>query len=193
LKRITIEWWFALSPAWKQAFAETFFRHPNEPTSTELAQLFQCNALRVAGPTAPYPNMSFELEDLSGISQLHNVEILVIIHQKLGSINELNALQKLKSLFINNNHIESLDGIENLTSLSQLYAQHNRIASILPVEQLINLQEFYIHDNLLNSLEGLTEIHAERLEHFFCKPNDHLKQKEIIRVERELGIRCRSL
>ena len=137
--------------------------------------------------------MSFELEDLSGISQLYNVEILVIIHQKLGSINELNALQKLKSLFINNNHIESLDGIENLTGLSQLYAQHNRIASILPIEQLINLQECYIHDNHLNSLEGLTEIHAERLEHFFCKPNADLKQKEVIRVERELGIRCRSL
>ena len=182
-----------MSSTWKNAFAETFFRHTNEPTSAELAQLFECHALRFAGPTAPYPNMSFELEDLSGISQLHNIEILVVIHQKLRSIAELTALQQLKSLFINNNNIESLHGIESLTGLHQLYAQHNRIVSILPVEQLIHLQEFYIHDNLLNSLEGLTEAHAERLEQFFCKPNDGLKQKEIIRIERNLGIRCRSL
>ena len=34
---------------------------------------------------------------------------------------------------------------------------------------------------------------GEKLEYFFCKPNDNLKQKEILRIERELGIRCRSL
>lgn len=167
--------------------------HNNEPTSTELAQLYHCNVLRLAGPTAPYPNMSFELEDLTGIAALHNLEILVVVHQKIRAVKELGGLHTLKSLFVNNNCIESLEGIENLTGLQQVYAQHNRISSLLPLQSLHNLQELYIHNNLLYSLEGLTEEHAEKLEFLFCKPNEDLKQKELIRVERELGIRCRSL
>jgi Leucine-rich repeat (LRR) protein len=190
---IVARWWQHLSTRWKQALAETVFKNNIEPTSTELAQVYHCNVLRFAGPTAPYPNMSFELEDLAGISELHNLEILVVVHQKLRSVKELRGLHQLKSLFINNNSIESLAGIENLTGLQQLYAQHNLIGSILPVQALLNLQELYVHDNRLNSLEGLTEEHAEKLEHLFCKPNDQLKQKELIRVERDLGIRCKSL
>lgn len=192
-KPIDAAWWQSLAPAWKQAFAETFFKHNNEPAPAELAQLYECRALRFAGPTASYPNMSLELEDCSGLKQLCQLEILVIIHHKIRHLADLSGMENLKSLFINHNRVEALDGIEQLTGLTQLYVQHNRIRSLLPVRQLVHLRECYVHDNELQSLEGLTEAHAETLEHFFCKPNPALKQKEMLRIERELGIRCRSL
>ena len=96
-------------------------------------------------------------------------------------------------IFLFNNKITSLEGIENLTQLSQRYIQSNKIVSLVELSNLVNLEELYVNDNLIASLEGLTEGHADKLEKFFCKPNDQLKPKELLRVERELGIRCRSV
>lgn len=182
-----------MSPEWKQAFAETFFHHTNEPTPGELAQLFASQALRFAGPRAAYPNMRFELADLSGVAALTNLTVLVVIHHCVETITEVQALTHLKALFLLDNRIKSLAGIEDLLSLEQLYVQLNQIDSLKPVERLTNLKELYVHDNPLSSLEGLTEAHSEKLEGLFCKPNDTLKQKELLRVERELAIRCRSI
>lgn len=188
-----LAWWHGLSVQWKQAFAETVFHHSNEPSPAELAQLHAAPALRFAGPQAPYPNMSFELNDLSGIAALTNLQILVIVFQQLESVAELQALTNLKSLFMYNNCIRSLNGIENLTALEQLYVQGNQVNSLRPIENLTRLKELYVNDNRLSSLEGLTEEHAGALEIFFCKPNAGLKQKELLGIERELGIRCRGL
>ena len=190
---LPVSWWHALTPSWKEAFAQTCFKHNNEPTSAELEQVYAASALRFVGPLAPYPNMSFELEDISGILALENLEILVLTHHRLENISDILQLARLKSLFLNNNKITSLHGIEGLTDLRQLYVQHNRIPSLLPVAGLIKLEELYVHDNLLDSLQGITEAHSEKLERLFCKPNVGLKQKELIRIEREFGIRCRSV
>lgn len=188
-----ISWWRQLSPPWQKAFAETCFNHYNEPTPLELAQLFQAPALRFAGPSAPYPNMSFELEDLSGLSQLTQLEVLVVIHHKIEEIEALKELKGLKSLFLYNNAIKNLSGIEPLTKLEQLYVQVNAIESMEPLRMLVNLRELYIHDNKISSLEGITEQHANSLEQFFCKPNENLKKKDMVILENTLGIRCRSL
>jgi hypothetical protein len=185
------DWWKNLEPLWKQAFAVTLFKHPDEPTQEELALVYNAPALRFAGPEAPYPNMSFELTNLSGISLLPNLEILVVTHHKIVFLKELENLQNLKSLFLFNNQIKNLEGIETLKNLEQLYVQCNQIESIQPIEKLINLKEVYVNGNRLSSLEGLTEQHSDNSINFFCKPNELLKQKEIIRVERELGIVCR--
>ncbi|MES2649671.1 MAG: leucine-rich repeat domain-containing protein [Bacteroidota bacterium] len=190
---LSVSWWHALSSSWKQAFAETCFRHNGEPNLLELEQVYSAPALRFAGPGAPYPNMSLELEDLSGLKALNNLEILVFTHHRLKNVAGIEHLFGLKSLFLNNNQINNLQGIEGLTVLRQLYVQHNYISSIHPIAGLVHLEELYIHDNLLDSLEGITDEHAEKLDKLICKPNEGLKQKELIRVEREFGIRCRSL
>ncbi|HUC79989.1 MAG TPA: leucine-rich repeat domain-containing protein [Flavisolibacter sp.] len=190
---IDIDWWRQLSQQWKNTFAETCFGHTNEPTPTELAQLFAAPALRFAGPRAPFPNMSFALTDLSGISHLTNLEVLVVIHHELEAIEEVKNLAKLKALFLLDNKISSLQGIENLKGLEQLYVQINRIESLQPVEGLTNLKDLFVQNNKLTSLQGLTEQHADKLHMFVCKPNDGLSPKELMRVERELYIRCRNL
>jgi hypothetical protein len=186
-------WWRRLSQPWKNAFAEVFFKHSNEPTSEELAQLFASPALRLAGPEAPHANMSFTLTDLSGIKDMVNLHVLVVIYHELENIDALAPLTNLKAVFLHNNRIKSLRGIESHFGLEQLYLQFNEIESIREVEKLTNLRELYIHDNRLSSLEGLTEAHSDHLKRLVCLPNESLKQKELIRVERELYIRCHGL
>jgi Leucine-rich repeat (LRR) protein len=184
-------WWQQLEPQWKEAFGLIATGHQNEPTNAELETIFTIPTIRLAGPTAPFPNMQFELTNLSGLQYLSNLSIVIITHHKIEDIEALSHLSNLKSLFLFNNSIKSLHGIEGLIQLEQLYVQCNEITSIKPIEQLINLKEFYIIDNRIETLDGLTEKHSDKLTMFMCRPNERLSQKEIIRAENELGIICR--
>ena len=186
-----LDWWNQLELQWQQAFKAAVLRHSNEPTPAELDVLYNIQTIRLTGPTAPFPNMQAELTNLSGIEQISKLEILIVTHHKIVTIGELRNLPHLKSLFLFNNSITSLEGIEALTNLEQLYVHCNEISSIKPIEGLINLREFYVNDNCISSLDGLTEKHSDKLLKFACLPNEQLKQKEIIRAERELGIICR--
>jgi len=188
-----LDWWKHLEPQWQEAFKASVLKHSDEPGPDELAALYNLQTIRLAGPTAPFPNMPFELTNLSGIQHLANLSIVIITHHQISNLDVLRNLPQLKSLFLFNNSITSLEGIESLTLLEQLYVQCNKIASLQPIEHLVNLKELYINDNCIDSLEGLTEKHSEKLRMFMCLPNEQLKQKEIIRVERELGIICRGL
>lgn len=188
-----LQWWMQLEPQWRAAFGFAFFNHANQPLADELENLWQTSILRFAGPRAPYPNMNFELTNCSGLKGLSNVEILVLTNHRIDSISELTDMLRLKSLFVNNNNIQRLDGVESLINLEQLYAQINNIDSIEPIQTLKHLKEVYVSLTNLRNLNGLTRKQAASLKQFYCLPNDNLTNKEIMRVERNLGIRCRSL
>ncbi len=188
---INQEWWESLSPQWRQAFSLCVLQKQTAPTTDDFAIIDNLEVLRIAGPTAPYPNFNIELTDLSGITMLSNLQILVVSHCAIESIQEVASLKKLKSLFLFNNKISSLKGIESLTQLEQLFVNSNELVSIEEVEPLLNLQQLNVADNRLTSLKGMVPAHEEKLKNFYCKPNELLRQKEIIYVERELGIICR--
>jgi Leucine-rich repeat (LRR) protein len=185
------QWWESLSPQWQQAFSLAILKKDNPPTEEDLEGILNMTVLRLAGPTAPHPNCNLELTDLSGVAALKNLQILIVSHHALSGIREVAELPALKSLFVFNNRITSLQGIEALEQLEQLYVNSNELSSIKEVTSLPNLLELFVNDNRLISLEGLTEIHADNLKKFICMPNQLLKPKEILRVERDLGILCR--
>lgn len=186
-------WWRQLEPQWRAALQLAFLGHTNVPDDEELERLWQTPALRFAGPKAPYPNLNFELTNCSGLAGMCNLEILVLTNHALETINEVADMPDLKSLFVNNNALSSLSGIESLAKLEQLYAQVNRIDSLEPLRHLTNLREVYVSFNALTTLDGLTRKHVRAMKAFFCLPNEHLTDRDVIRVERNLGIRCRSI
>ncbi len=187
-------WWDGLSDAWKQAFNEVALRRSStEPLGEEmLLTVFTSPNHRFAGPTAPYPNMSFELEDMSGLLGLPNLELAVVIHQKLTHLRDAASFSNLRSLFIHNNQITSLEGLEKLTQLKEVYCNVNMIDSLKPCAELTNLHTLYCNYNLISDLEGIGEQHADTLEHFYCMPNPNLKESVAMRFEREVGIRCKK-
>ena len=186
-------WWLELEPQWQAAFQAVFFGHTNQPTDEELENLWQTPVLRFAGPNAPYSNMRFELTNCSGLQGMNRLETLILTNHQIESIRDLAHLPHLKSLFVNDNAIRSLAGIEGLGQLEQLYAQNNKIDSLEPMRSLTQLREVYAGINALTTLNGLTRKHAHSLKAFFCLPNEHLTDRDIIHAERNLGIRCRSL
>lgn len=187
-------WWATLSKPWKQAFNEITIRKSSDkdlPIEI-LHQIWTAPALRFTGPSAPFPNMSFVLDNLDGVLALKKLEIFVFTFQALRDLKDLKHLPQIKSLFVFNNQIQSLNGIEDLINLQELYVQVNQVDSIKPVEKLTELHTLYCCDNLLTSLEGVGEQHL-KLETFFCLPNPALPRGEALRVEREFGIQCRKL
>ena len=94
-------WWLQLEPQWQLAFQETVLGHKNAPTDDELQNIGSLTVLRLVGPSAPFPNMTFELTNLSGLSHLTNLEMLFVTHHAIHSLKELEKLDKLTKLFIN--------------------------------------------------------------------------------------------
>ena len=186
-------WWNGLSDAWKQAFNEVALRRSStEPLDeTMLMNVFTSPNHRFAGPKAPYPNMSFELTDMSGLMGLPNLEIAVVTFHKLTHIREAANFKNLRSFFVYNNDITSLEGIETLVDLQELYFNVNKVSSLQPLATLTNLKTVYCNYNQISSLEGIGEAHAENLENFFCLPNP-VKDAVAMRFEREVGIRCKK-
>ena len=186
-------WWTLLEPQWKMAFQIAVLNHHNAPSDEDLEILFNTKVLRLAGPTAPYPNINFELTNLSGIQQLNYLEILVVSHHHLISIREVENLTELKSLFLFNNEITSLEGVENLKKLEQLYVHCNKISNLTPLKSLTQLKEIYVNFNELSSFEGITKHHEKHLKMFFCLPNDKISFKDVMQFERKMGIKCAGL
>jgi Leucine-rich repeat (LRR) protein len=189
-----LSWWNTLSDAWKCAFNETMLRRTTTdcPEEQDVFNIYQCQTLRLAGPTAPYPNMTFELEDLSGLKGLPNVNIVIVTFHKLVSLAELSGLKQITSLFLHNNQITSLAGIEDLENLGEIYFNVNQVTSLLPLSHLTNLHTVYCNYNRLTSLEGIGEQHRPKLKNFICLPNDSIAESEVINMERDLGIRCKK-
>ena len=166
-------WWSGLSSPWKKAFNEAYLRQTSEdPLSDELMHtLWNAPALRFAGPTAMHPNMSFELEDLSGVAALTNLTILVVVHQRITSLAPLAALTNLQSLFVFNNQLTDISPVTKLPHLKELYFQNNLVESLLPLEHLTGLKTIYCNYNRITSLEGIGEQHADTLNQLICLPN----------------------
>ncbi len=187
-------WWSQCSDLWKRAFNEVALKRDSTEALPDemLLIIYHSPAHRFAGPKAPYPNMSFEVDDLSGLVGLPNIEVLVVTFQQLTHIQEIKHMPSVRSLFVHDNHITSLEGIEALPDLQELYIQGNEITSLLPLAGLTQLKTLYCTDNLFSSLEGVGPEHADNLENFFCLPNPNLKDKTVFAFEQKVGIRCRK-
>jgi len=189
------QWWNGLETQWKMAFNEGLFGvGPTlEPPKDEflIMMLTRVDKIRLTGPLAVAPNLSFRLTNLSGVQGLTNLNFLTVSNCEIESLKPLSNLRKLKHLFLNNNRITSLKGIERLTHLEDLYVNVNEITDLKPLKKLTNLKNTYVNYNKLISLEGIHTGHAKNLRNFYVEPNEDLPHKEIIRLQLQEGILCK--
>jgi Leucine Rich repeats (2 copies) len=183
-------WWNGLTFKWQKAFDEGMFKNNDAPpTDDQLWSLWNQPVVRLAGPTALFPNISFELDDLSGIKDLVNIEILVVVNQNISTIKEISGLKNLKSLFLFSNRLISVEGVETLTNLTEFYLNDNKITSLQPLSGLVNLTKIYCAKNKLENFDGIGTQH-KALTNFHCLPNDGVWNSEIMKFENETRIRC---
>jgi hypothetical protein len=76
----------------------------------------------------------------------------------ISSIEGLDSLVELKTLFLNNNQIANLKGLENLHYLEHLILSGNKISKIGALASLSNLKTLIIDKNHLTGIEGLEHL-----------------------------------
>jgi len=183
-------WWSALSSNWQKAFLDTCNGHDTE--LNPFLELIQIRSVfRFAGPRAPYPNMDFEISDISGIVDLLNIEILVLTHHQIKDLKGIDKLKNLKSLFILDNQIQNLEPLQFCANLEELYFQNNEVISLEPLARLDRLHTIYACDNKIENLSGIHKNHT-RLKNFIVRPNEQLPYSEILKFELETGIECKK-
>ncbi|GJM36510.1 MAG: hypothetical protein DHS20C18_55110 [Saprospiraceae bacterium] len=190
------KWWEDLEIQWKMAYNEAVFgKGPTlEPPKDDelMILLIQADTLRFAGPLAHHPNVTTPLTNLSGLIPLYHLNYLSITNMLFTSVKELAPFTKLKYLFIYDNQIKSLEGIEKMTELEELYVQNNHLTDLSQIKNLVKIKTLYVTGNKLTKINGLTKKHADNIKKFYVQPNENLPDKEIIRVQNELGIICRQ-
>ncbi|TXF90466.1 leucine-rich repeat domain-containing protein [Neolewinella aurantiaca] len=190
------QWWSGLEAQWKQAFNEGVLQLGNiqdVPGDDDLLYLFQdAENIRLAGPRAPHPNLSFELTNLSGIAAMQKLSFLSVTEGALTSVSELAGLQNLTSLFVQNNRLTSLSGIEGNKNLVNLYAQGNAITSLEPIRNLTKIQILSVAGNELESLEGITPAHTDEMRQCLVLPNEKLRDRDILKLQNECQIIARK-
>ena len=189
-------WWKDLELQWKMAYNEVVFgMGPTaEPPHDDhlMLLLLQIDTLRFAGPTAMHPNVTTPLTNLSGLIPLYHLRYLSFTHMPITGVTELERHTELRHLFLQHNRITSLNGIAKATKLETLYVQHNCLTSLNPVRGMTELTSLYVTHNRLSTLDGITEKHADQLRKCYVMPNEQLPHREIIRLQNEAGILCRT-
>jgi len=186
-------WWAGLTQLWKVAFNEVYQKKSSDDILPDelLHSIWNSSVLRFAGPKAMHPNISFELTDLSGITPLTSITILIAINHSISSLDEIRHFKQLESLFIFNNKLTSLEPVSDFINLKELYVHNNQIESLKALENLTQLHSLYCNNNRISGLEGIGIQHEPKLTQLICRPNELLREKSIMEFERETGIRCR--
>lgn len=184
------KWWNSLTPKWQRAYEESVFKTDN-PTDAQLWEFWNAPVFRMAGPSALFPNVSFELDDLSGVVDLDHLEILVFSNMNITNLAGIEKLTKLKSLFVFSNLLTSIEGVESLKELKEFFCNDNKITSLQPLAGLVHLEKVHCAKNSLESFEGIGKQHT-KLTEFISLPNDGVWSSEIMRFETETRIRCKK-
>ena len=186
------KWWSDLEAQWQLAYNEAVFgqgpvfKPPHDDALMVL--LVRADTLRFAGPLAHRPNMTTVLTNLSGLIPLYHLTYLSLSNTEITNLKALKRHTKLEHLFVYENKLESLEGIEGMRNLKNLYFQNNRITSLKPLKNLTKLEIVYASTNQITSFDGLTEKHADNIRDFYGIPNEHIRDRDIIKFQNSRGI-----
>ena len=185
-------WWSSLSTHWKSVFFETgaIRGNPESISDAELTACYQSPVLRIVGPDGSNSNYSGGLLDLEGLRGLYHLEYLFVMHCGLETLAGIEDLVYLKALYLQNNRLTEFQAIRKMTQLQELHISNNQITSLAPLKYCKSLHKVYCENNFITSLDGLEPDHEKYLRVFKCRPNEHLPQREIIRVQNTYGILC---
>lgn len=98
------------------------------------------------------------LNNLSGIEYLTNIEELYLDNNSLVEIHSLASLTNLKILHLQRNSIEDISPLTGLSNLRELSLNGNRVSSLQPLNGLTNLEKLYFIDNNITDISPLKSL-----------------------------------
>jgi Leucine-rich repeat (LRR) protein len=186
-------WWNSISTEWQRAFNQVYCNNDAlDMVSEELfAIISTTEVVRFVGPEATYPNMNFKLSDLSGLSELYNVKLLIAMNHGIKSIAEIQALTNITALFLNDNEIEDITAVSKFSNLKEFYFPNNLVTSLIPLENLTKLETISCGGNKLNDFTGISLDHEKSITNFYFHPNPNITNRQILEFEYHFGIKVK--
>lgn len=103
------------------------------------------------------------LSDLTPISQLTNLETLVLFNHNISNLTPISSLVNLRTLRLEVNRIEDIAPLANLRKLESLQIDENLISDLTPLSGLTELKTLWISKNKIadiSPLKGLKHLRA---------------------------------
>ena len=107
---------------------------------------------------------------------------LDISGSNITSLDGIENLVHLTTLYCYSNELRSLNGIENLVNLTTLHCSHNQLTSLSGIQNLVNLTTLFCSDNQLTSLNGIENlVHLTNL-YYENNPINHIPPNLVRRL-----------
>lgn len=99
---------------------------------------------------------------LEGIEQLSELKTLFLSFNQIQNIDPLASLYKLKTLYINGNQISDISALSGLSNLTSLSMQKNDIYDISALNQIDTLKNLNVRKNLIQDFSALDDLDLEK-------------------------------
>lgn len=166
-----INWWTALTPAWKSAFTQ-FASLPATPSSESLHRLSQSRSLSFSnnpGLSALDPLSAFKrirhlqiessmVRDISPLSGLSSLETLILSQNPIEDLGPISNLRELVHLELDNTLVENLDPLVPLRKLQVLNCNGSQVRTLKPLEYLDALSQLDISNTDVRSLSPIDDL-----------------------------------
>lgn len=100
---------------------------------------------------------------LEGIEELTELKTLFVSFNQIQNVDPISSLNKLKALYINGNEITDISALSNLTQLAVLGIQRNNIMDISALNQIDSLKKLNLRNNSIQDFSALDNIQLESL------------------------------
>lgn len=100
----------------------------------------------------------WEINSLSVISRLENLEYLNISNNKIKSLKGLNKLKRLERAHLNNNEIVEVSDLSELKNLIELNLSNNRIKDVTFLKGAFAITTLDLHNNAIKDLRPLRNL-----------------------------------
>ena len=103
-------------------------------------------------------NKIVSITEVEGLDKLPNLEVLILMGNRISQISGLERMVNLRSLNLNRNKITKIEGINHLTKLRYLGLSHNKITEISGLDAQTGLEELSLSFNKIMEITGLEQL-----------------------------------
>jgi hypothetical protein len=103
--------------------------------------------------------IEIQVQDLSPLSQLHQLQGLALIEMQALDLALLSQLHHLKSLYLSKTQVQDLSLLSELDQLQELDLSFILIQDLSPLSQLQQLKTLYLSETQVQDLSPLSQLH----------------------------------